>query len=110
MLYFLRSKPDAGKAVKNLFTELDYDNSVCIHALLQASVPTNPPPKVQPIPTHIFQGDVDVNELVDGLARLGIPLTETQLEGLHRDCDVNKDQVFPEATVSFHVSMSILFT
>ena len=56
MLHFLRSKPDAGAALKNLFTELDRDNSVCICALVQASVPTNAPRNVQPISTHIFLG------------------------------------------------------
>ena len=46
-----------------------------------------------------FQGHVDVKELIDGLSRLGIPLAEAQLEGLHKDCDVNEDKVFPEAIV-----------
>ena len=63
LLYFLRSKPNSGAAVKNLFQELDYDRS----------------------------GDVDVHEFVDGLRRLGLQLTEDQLEGLHRDCDVNRN-------------------
>ena len=52
---------------------------------------------------------MDVNELIDGLSGLGIPLTETQLQGLHKDCDVNKDQVFPEAKVSLHVLKSLIF-
>ena len=30
----LCGESDAGKAVKILFTELDYDNSVCIHDLI----------------------------------------------------------------------------